>query len=89
MTVPHLMNCPHTDEGWCLECVVTLGNENWALQERMVTLRKAIANAKAEGWQHMTIAMLECFTGGEACAKCGLPPGCPDCRAVHDVGLGA
>jgi hypothetical protein len=23
------------------------------------------------------------------CAKCGLPPGCPDCRAVHHVGIGA
>jgi hypothetical protein len=23
------------------------------------------------------------------CRKCGLLPGCPDCRAVHDVGLGA
>ena len=23
------------------------------------------------------------------CKKCGLPPGCPDCCAVHDVGLGA
>ena len=63
--------------------------KSWALEERMLTLRKAIANAKAEGWQHMAIAQLECFTGGAACAKCGLPPGCPDCRAVHDVGLGA
>ena len=23
------------------------------------------------------------------CAKCLLPPGCPDCRAVHDVPIGA
>ena len=23
------------------------------------------------------------------CQKCGLPPGCPDCRAVHDVPEGA
>jgi len=21
MTMPHLMNCPHSDEGWCLACV--------------------------------------------------------------------
>ena len=32
MTVPHLMNCPHTDSGWCTECVAALGNENWELR---------------------------------------------------------
>lgn len=21
MTMPHLMNCPHSGDGWCLECV--------------------------------------------------------------------
>lgn len=21
MTMPHLMNCPHMDDGWCLDCV--------------------------------------------------------------------
>lgn len=21
MTMPHLMNCPHSDSGWCLDCV--------------------------------------------------------------------
>jgi hypothetical protein len=57
----------------------------WALDERMLTLRKCIASAKAEGWQHMAIETLESLTGGAACAKCGLPPGCPDCKAVHDV----
>lgn len=24
MTVPHLMNCPHNPDGWCLDCVVEL-----------------------------------------------------------------
>jgi hypothetical protein len=33
MTVPHLMNCPHSAEGWCLDCVVELGNENWRLRD--------------------------------------------------------
>jgi hypothetical protein len=21
MTMPHLMNCPHQSDGWCLDCV--------------------------------------------------------------------
>lgn len=21
MTMPHLMNCPHSGQGWCLDCV--------------------------------------------------------------------
>ena len=21
MTMPHLMNCPHSESGWCLDCV--------------------------------------------------------------------
>jgi hypothetical protein len=21
MTMPHLMNCPHSPDGWCLDCV--------------------------------------------------------------------
>lgn len=24
MTMPHLENCPHQEEGWCLSCVMTL-----------------------------------------------------------------
>lgn len=24
MTMPHLMNCPHQGEGWCLQCVNNL-----------------------------------------------------------------
>lgn len=27
MTMPHLMNCPHSDEGWCLDCVKKLHDE--------------------------------------------------------------
>jgi hypothetical protein len=27
MTVPWLMNCPHSDESWCLDCVAELGEE--------------------------------------------------------------
>lgn len=27
MTMPHLMNCNHSDDGWCLECVRELWEE--------------------------------------------------------------
>jgi hypothetical protein len=36
----------------------------WVLDERMLTLRKCIASAKAEGWQNMAIETLESLTGG-------------------------
>jgi hypothetical protein len=28
MTIPWLMNCPHSETGWCLDCVRQLGLEN-------------------------------------------------------------
>ena len=28
MTVPYLMNCPHSDDSWCLECVKNLGEKS-------------------------------------------------------------
>lgn len=27
MTMPHLQNCPHDDNGWCLACVKELWEE--------------------------------------------------------------
>jgi len=27
MTIPALMNCPHSGEGWCLSCVERLSSE--------------------------------------------------------------
>lgn len=30
MTIPYLMNCPHSDDGWCLACVKALGEEREA-----------------------------------------------------------
>lgn len=29
MTMPHLMNCPHSGEGWCLVCVKKLYDESF------------------------------------------------------------
>lgn len=33
MTMPHLMNCPHQGEGWCLACVKQLWEENESKKE--------------------------------------------------------
>ena len=33
MTIPYMMNCSHTGEGWCLTCVKSLG-ENY---EQLIT----------------------------------------------------
>ncbi len=41
MTMPHLMNCPHSGDGWCLDCVQRLQKD----QERIDFL--ATCN---EGW---------------------------------------
>lgn len=27
MTMPHMMNCSHSGEGWCIDCVKALGEE--------------------------------------------------------------
>src|SRR5688572_17195339 len=40
MTIPWMMNCPHAEDGWCLECVVRMGNENAALREQTVRMRE-------------------------------------------------
>lgn len=32
MTIPHLMNCSHSESGWCLDCVKELWEENQELQ---------------------------------------------------------
>lgn len=33
MTTPHLMNCQHSESGWCLECVKILMDERDSLGE--------------------------------------------------------
>lgn len=33
MTMPHLMNCPHSPDGWCLSCVKELWDEKQKLED--------------------------------------------------------
>ena len=42
MTIPYLMNCSHSDEGWCLEFVRNLGEENERLDEHLECAKKRI-----------------------------------------------
>lgn len=35
MTMPHLMNCSHSESGWCLECVGKLHAETERLQSEL------------------------------------------------------
>lgn len=35
MTMPHLMNCLHSDSGWCLECVKAMHDEYEMLLDDM------------------------------------------------------
>ena len=40
MTMPHLMNCPHMADGWCLDCVVEQRAEIERLREENEAWRK-------------------------------------------------
>lgn len=31
--MPHLMNCPHSPDSWCLSCVKVLWEEKYKLEE--------------------------------------------------------
>jgi hypothetical protein len=49
MTMPHLMNCPHSAEGWCLDCVKELHDWFQAQVEQFMTAdSKAVAALQAE-----------------------------------------
>ena len=42
MTLPHLMNCSHSGEGWCLDCVKELHDQWEMTAEREAKLREAL-----------------------------------------------
>ena len=39
MTMPHLMNCSHSGDGWCLDCVKKLWEENDQARQRLENVR--------------------------------------------------
>ena len=74
MTVPHLMNCPHTDAGWCTECVAELGNENWRLRDRVLELESVHEDASGAVLQERERLL--------PLTRCG----CGDHFTAHDPG---
>ena len=36
MTMPHLMNCDHSEDGWCLDCVKQLWDEKQFVVEAWI-----------------------------------------------------
>ena len=39
MTMPHLMNCDHSDTGWCLDCVKAQHDELEKANTKLAKLR--------------------------------------------------
>lgn len=42
MTMPHMMNCAHSDDGWCLNCVIKLNSRVEAAEAQLVAIRAAL-----------------------------------------------
>ena len=38
MTVPYFENCPHHEDGWCLECVGNLGRKILDAEEQRISI---------------------------------------------------
>lgn len=48
MTMPHLMNCGHSDDGHCLDCVKAAGEERESLRAQLATAQAELALVTAE-----------------------------------------
>lgn len=48
MTMPHLMNCSHQGEGWCLDCVKQLQQEVEKIQVECVSYATAAKEAEEQ-----------------------------------------
>jgi len=52
MTIPYLMNCSHSPDGWCLDCVKELGENNAALEDVFRELRKKWFDMEIREYPH-------------------------------------
>jgi hypothetical protein len=46
MTMPHLMNCPHSDDGWCIDCVSKLWRDRSDKSEEVEHLKEIVEALK-------------------------------------------
>ena len=71
MTMPHMMNCSHSDTGWCLDCVCRLEEERQILEDMLVkigkTLNRNLTTANMVNTIHATIQ------AGRSCPQCHRP----------------
>lgn len=44
MTMPHLMNCAHSEDGWCLECV----RKQWEELDNLKGVSQTMLNQVAD-----------------------------------------
>lgn len=57
MTMPHLMNCCHSGDGWCLDCVKDLHDEKEEL-EKKVRIEEVLSwRQDAEAMQSMVVSV--------------------------------
>ena len=55
MTIPTLMNCPHTGDGWCLDCVGKLANQSIFIVDFQFVFAGGIAVINADSKQDAII----------------------------------
>lgn len=74
MTMPHLMNCDHSDDGWCLACVKDLWQSHQGIANESIDhgtdafiLREAIQSARIA-------ARSNGITTRQFAAWCGVSP---------------
>ena len=69
--MPHMMNCSHSDTGWCLDCVCRLEEERQILEDMLVkigkTLNRNLTTANMVNTIHATIQ------AGRSCPQCHRP----------------
>lgn len=54
MTMPHLQNCSHDEDGWCLDCVKELWEEKevWRAKAETANFQRSLAESarKVDTW---------------------------------------
>lgn len=66
MTIPHMQNCPHQGDGWCLDCVGILHAEVERLQDVLQEIEQVGHNpadlasdliGKPDRWEELSLRL--------------------------------